>query len=103
MARWSGECRYDGWHRRSDPVGLAILFFLNIDDRLLLKKRQVDMPLPNLERRVDPTWPDSWKPWLVGTAALIVIDGPMLFQLIARGDDLARIYGLAIVVCKIVT
>ena len=30
-----------------------------------------------------PLWLDSWKPWLVGTVALILVAyGPVLYQLI---------------------
>lgn len=64
----------------------AILFFLNMIMTAYFSKEkaQVEMPIAEpLNAELTPAWLDSWKPWLVGTVALIVIGyGPMLFQLI---------------------
>jgi cytochrome c oxidase subunit 1 len=65
----------------------AILFFLNMVMTAYFSKEkvQVEMPIAEpLNVELTPTWLDSWKPWLAGTAALIVIGyGPMLIQLIS--------------------
>ncbi|MEW5961664.1 MAG: cytochrome C oxidase subunit I, partial [Chloroflexota bacterium] len=64
----------------------AILFFLNMAMTAFFSKEkaEVEMPIAEpLNAELTPVWLDSWKPWLAGTVALIIVGyGPMLFQLI---------------------
>jgi cytochrome c oxidase subunit 1 len=62
------------------------LFMLNMGMTAFFSKEKADVEMPiaeSLNVELIPAWLDNWKPWLVGTAALVVVAyGPMLFQLI---------------------
>ena len=68
-------------------LGLSFLLFLfNIVMTAFFSKEKVEVEMPIAEPaavELAPGWLLNWKPWLVGTFALIVIAyGPMLFKLI---------------------
>jgi cytochrome c oxidase subunit 1 len=63
----------------------AVLFFVQIVMTLRSKQRaEVEMPIAEaLHPEPTPNWLNNWKPWLAGTAGLIVVAyGPVLIQLI---------------------
>jgi len=63
----------------------AVLFVTQVVMTLASKKKAVvDMPIAEpLHPEPTPSWLNSWKPWLAGTAGLIVVAyGPVLIQLI---------------------
>jgi cytochrome c oxidase subunit 1 len=68
-------------------LGVSFLLFLfNIAMTAFFSKEKVEVSMPLAEPaalEVAPSWLLNWKPWLVGTLALIVIAyGPMLTKLI---------------------
>ena len=64
----------------------GILFMLNMVMTAFFSKETADVDMPiaeSLNPELIPAWLDNWRPWLVGTVALVVVAyGPMLFQLI---------------------
>ena len=64
----------------------AMLFFFNIIATVFVKEKSTaDMPVAEpAVAETSPVWLDNWKPWLAGTAALIVMGyGPPLILLIS--------------------
>ncbi len=63
-----------------------ILFFLNMVMTAFFSKEEAEVEMPVAEPlhvEAVPAWLNNWRPWLVGTVALIAVGyGPMLFQLI---------------------
>jgi cytochrome c oxidase subunit 1 len=64
----------------------AMLFFVNIIGTLFSKRPSTDdMPIAEpAAPEVAPAWLDAWRPWLIGTVALIIMGyGPPLILLIS--------------------
>ncbi|MDW8327481.1 MAG: b(o/a)3-type cytochrome-c oxidase subunit 1 [Anaerolineales bacterium] len=69
----------------------SILFFTVMIGTLVSKERlatAVEMPVAEAyEPGPAPKWLDSWRPWLAGALALVVVGyGPMMVQLIAQSQ-----------------
>ena len=63
-----------------------LLFLFNMVATVLFSKEKVEVEMPIAEpaaAEMTPAWLLNWRPWLVGTFALIVVAyGPMLYKLI---------------------
>jgi hypothetical protein len=63
-----------------------VLFVWNMIASAFFQKVEADVEMPvaeNAGAEVIPVWLNNWKPWLVGTVALIVVAyAPMLVQLL---------------------
>ena len=70
-----------------------LLFLLNMVMTAFFSKERIDVDLPLAEpaaRETVPVWLLNWKPWLVGTFALIAVAyAPMLYQLIREVQSLS--------------
>jgi cytochrome c oxidase subunit I len=69
---------------------VSFIVFLVVAIKTALNKEtvKVEMPIAEpLQPESIPAWLNDWKPWLIGTAVLIVVAyGPMLVQLIAQAN-----------------